>query len=377
MIGLTGGIGSGKSVVARRLAELGAVIVDSDLIAREVVAPGTDGLREVVAAFGAGVCRPDGSLDRPALGAIVFGDEAARRRLEGIIHPRVRARSAELAAAAPADAIVVNDVPLLVEVGLAPTYHLVVVVETASRHRVERLVRDRGMTEAEAYARIDAQAGDEQRRAVADVVLCNDGSLADLHVAVDRLWRDRLLPYELNLRKRRPARGDDPGRDDPCRPTRYDRFAARIRHALRPAEVRVDHVGATAVPGLDAGDIDLQLTVASSAEADAFVDRLAAAGFPPAPDLWSPRSAGPLPAPERLHGSADPGQPARLHVRVAGSPGWRLALLVRDYLCADPAGAVDRHRRHWAAERDGTPESWWREELRAAEAWAARVGWRP
>jgi dephospho-CoA kinase len=120
-IGLTGGIGAGKSAVAARLAERGAVIIDADRLAREVVAPGTDGLREIEAAFGPEVTGPDGALDRPALGARVFGDEAARRRLEGIIHPRVRARTAELIAAAAPDAIVVNDVPLLVETGLAPS----------------------------------------------------------------------------------------------------------------------------------------------------------------------------------------------------------------------------------------------------------------
>ena len=146
MVGLTGGIGAGKSAVAPRLAERGAVIIDADRLAREVVAAGTDGLAEVVAAFGAGVLGPDGELDRPALGRRVFGDDAARRRLEAIIHPRVRARTAELGHAAPADAIVVNDVPLLVEAGLAPTYHLVVVVLAAERTRIRRLAETRGMT---------------------------------------------------------------------------------------------------------------------------------------------------------------------------------------------------------------------------------------
>src|SRR2546430_13757968 len=128
LVGLTGGIGAGKSVVAARLAELGAVVIDADRLAREVVAPGTDGFAEVVAAFGTGVVTPDGALDRPALGRLVFADPAARERLEKIIHPRVRARTAELAAAAPPGTVVVNDVPLLVETGLADTFELVVVV---------------------------------------------------------------------------------------------------------------------------------------------------------------------------------------------------------------------------------------------------------
>jgi dephospho-CoA kinase len=193
-VGLSGGIGSGKSAVAARLAELGAAVIDSDRLAREVVAPGTDGLAEVVAAFGAGVLGPDGALDRPALGRLVFADEAARRRLEGIIHPRVRARSAELVAAAPPDAIVVHDVPLLVEAGLAAGFDIVIIVLAGEETRVRRLVESRGMSEPDARARIRAQATDEQRRAVADVLLENDGTLAELREKVDAVWRDRLLP---------------------------------------------------------------------------------------------------------------------------------------------------------------------------------------
>jgi dephospho-CoA kinase len=192
MIGLTGGIGAGKSAVARRLAELGAIVVDADVLAREVVRPGTEGLAEIVAAFGPGVLAADGSLDRPALGAVVFGDPEARARLEAVIHPRVRARTAEIAEAAPPDAVVVNDVPLLVETGLSRGYHMVIVVEAPEAERVRRLARDRGMSEADARARIAAQATDEQRRAIADVVLTNDGPRADLARRVDALW-PRLL----------------------------------------------------------------------------------------------------------------------------------------------------------------------------------------
>ena len=191
-IGLTGGIGSGKSAVAQRLAELGAVIIDSDRLAREVVAPGTPGLSEVVGAFGQSVLAPDGSLDRPALGRLVFGDEAARKRLEGIIHPLVRRRAMELAAAASPDAVVVNDVPLLVEAGLAAQYEMVIVVFAAESTRIERLVRDRGMTEDEARARIAAQATDEQRHAVADIEIHNDGTLEELRSEVDSVWRGLL-----------------------------------------------------------------------------------------------------------------------------------------------------------------------------------------
>jgi dephospho-CoA kinase len=192
MVGLTGGIGAGKSAVAERLAAHGAVVIDADRLAREVVAPGTDGLAEVVAAFGPQVRGDDGSLDRTRLACQGFGDDAARRRLEEIIHPRVRARTAELIAAAPPDAVVVNDVPLLVEAGLAKAYEVVIVVLADEETRVARLGRGRGMSREEARARIRAQATDEQRRAVADVVLVNDGALEDLYKKVDEVWRDRL-----------------------------------------------------------------------------------------------------------------------------------------------------------------------------------------
>jgi dephospho-CoA kinase len=192
MVGLTGGIGAGKSAVAERLAAHGAVVIDSDRLAREAVAPGTDGLAEVVAEFGPEVLAGDGSLDRARLASVVFGDDAARRRLEGIVHPRVRERTAELIAAAPPDSVVVNDVPLLVEAGLAEAYEVVIVVLADEEARVERLVHDRGMTRDEATARIRAQATDEQRRAVADVVIVNDGTIEDLYKKVDEVWADTL-----------------------------------------------------------------------------------------------------------------------------------------------------------------------------------------
>jgi dephospho-CoA kinase len=188
-IGLTGGIGSGKSTVSALLAERGAVIVDADVIAREVVAPGTPGLAAVEEAFGPRVLAPDGSLDRPALAAVVFADPEARRRLDGIVHPLVRARAAELAAAAPEDAVVVHDVPLLVETGQAGAYDLVLVVAADVDTRVDRLVR-RGLTEDDARARIAAQATDEQRRAVADVVLDNNGTPEQLAGQVERFWQE-------------------------------------------------------------------------------------------------------------------------------------------------------------------------------------------
>jgi len=194
IVGLTGGIGAGKSAVAARLAEHGALVVDADVVAREVVAPGTEGLAAVVAAFGSGVLADDGSLDRQRLGALIFADDEARARLNAIVHPLVSQRSAELAADAPHEAVVVHDVPLLVENALAPAYDVVVVVLADENVRIQRLRDTRGMREDEARARMAAQTTDDQRRAVADAVLDNSGTLADLHRQVDDLWRDRLAP---------------------------------------------------------------------------------------------------------------------------------------------------------------------------------------
>jgi len=191
-IGLTGGIGSGKSTAAARFAELGALVIDADVLARDAVEPGTDGLAAVVAEFGEQVLDADGRLDRPALARLVFGDEAARGRLNAIVHPRVRARAVELIAAAPPGTVVVQDVPLLVETEQAGAYDLVVVVEAPEELRVRRLAADRGMSAEEVRARMASQATDEQRRAVADVVLVNDGTPDDLSAKVDALWADRI-----------------------------------------------------------------------------------------------------------------------------------------------------------------------------------------
>jgi len=183
-VGLTGGVASGKSTVSAMLAELGAVVIDADVLAREVVAPGTDGLAEVVEAFGPDVLGSDGALDRPALGAIVFGDEARRRVLEGIIHPRVRARAAAIEATAPPGAVVVHDIPLLTETGQAASFDAVVVVDVPVATQVQRMVEQRGLTRAEAEARVAAQASREERLAVATHVVDNTGTLEELRTRV-------------------------------------------------------------------------------------------------------------------------------------------------------------------------------------------------
>lgn len=189
-IGLTGGIASGKSTVSARLAQLGAVVVDADRLAREVVEPGTAGLAAVVEEFGDDVLTDDGTLDRAALGALVFASDDRRRALEAIIHPLVRAAGAELEASAAPGALVVHDIPLLVEAGRAEDFDAVVVVDVGTDVQIDRMVRDRGMSEDDARARIAAQASREQRLAVADVVIENTGSLDDLLARVDEVHAD-------------------------------------------------------------------------------------------------------------------------------------------------------------------------------------------
>lgn len=200
-VGLTGGIGAGKSEVSRRLAGQGAVVIDADAVSREVVAPGTPGLAAVSAAFGPGVLSPDGSLDRTRLGEIVFGDEQLRARLNAIVHPLVAARMLEIEQQAGPGALIVHDVPLITENGLAGNYDIVVVVDVAPRTQLERLIRQRGLTRDQASARIAAQATREQRLAVAGIVIDNSGSLAELDRQAGELWA------ELRRRANAPAQG--------------------------------------------------------------------------------------------------------------------------------------------------------------------------
>ena len=202
-VGLTGGIGAGKSEVSRRLAGYGALVIDADQVAREVVEPGTPGLAQVVGLFGTGVLAPDGTLDRQRLGQIVFGDGELRAKLNAVIHPLVGARIRELEQGADADAILVEDIPLIAENDLADFYDLVVVVDVPRRLQEERLVHRRGMTPDQAAARMAAQASREQRLAIASIVVDNSGSLAELDREVGELWA------ELSRRARStPARPD-------------------------------------------------------------------------------------------------------------------------------------------------------------------------
>lgn len=396
-VGLTGGIGSGKSTVSRRLAELGAVVVDADVIAREVVEPGEAALELIRARFGHGVFDAKGALDRPALGRVVFGDPEALTALEGITHPAIWERTAQKFAAARESGtrVGVHDMPLLVEKRMAGEYHLVVVVDTDEEERVRRLVELRGMPEDEARSRIAAQATDDQRRAVADVLLDNNGPPEDLVVAVDRLWEERLDPFAANVgagrrREREPV--ITLRRPDPTWPVRAERQLARIDRAVGGRAVSLEHIGSTSVPGLVAKDVlDLQLGVASLAEADepSFVEALTTAGFPRVEGVVAdtPRVDGVTSHvwPKRFHGNSDPAVAVHLHVREVGSPGWRWALVFRDWLRSDPAAreeytAVKREiesRGVSMEEYAGAKEPWFDAVHPRVEAWAARTGWTP
>ena len=306
-VGLTGGIGSGKSTVARCLVGLGAVLIDADQLAREVVAPGSPGLAEIVRVFGPKVLA-DGALDRPAVAALVFGDPAARTRLNDIVHPRIRVRADELVAAAAPDAVVVQDLPLLVERAMASGFPLVVVVHADLDTRLDRLVRQRGMVEADARARIAAQADDAARRAVADVWLDNSGAAATTAAAVTALWHERLVPFERTLRSGRPpVLPSEPVPPDPDWPAAGRRLAARVAAAAGARGRGVTHVGPTAVAGQAAPDVvELLLAVAEPADAGAVGHALSRVGFLP--------GAG-----RGLYLSADPGRPARLAVHPVGA----------------------------------------------------------
>lgn len=401
-IGLTGGIASGKSVVASRLRELGAVLVDADALAREVVEPGTPGLARVIDAFGADVLRADGSLDRPRLGAVVFGNPDRLAVLNGIIHPLVRERAAALLAAAHASpaagaAVVVQDIPLLVETGQGSSFHLVVVVDAPDAVRVQRMVEHRNMTVGDARSRMAAQAGREERLAAADVVLENSGTRDGIRAAVDALWEQRLAPFARNLAQQRIASRPGGPVLSPANPDwagQARRLAARLQAAAPQDILAVDHIGSTAVPGLEAKDvIDLQLSVRDLGTADRIAPLLAAAGFPRWPGIISDNPRPPHPDPadwgKRLHGNADPGRPVNIHLRPAGSPGWRYALCFRDWLRAD-AGA----RRDYVAEKRrvaglrgedksaagyaADKERWLTEDAAPRmEDWALRTGWEP
>jgi dephospho-CoA kinase len=401
-IGLTGGIGAGKSALSKTFSECGGIVVDGDVIAREVVQPGTEGLASLVEAFGEDILLPDGALDRPALAAKAFRDDEARKKLNGIVHPLVGKRRSEIIAAVAEDAVVVEDIPLLVESGMAPLFPLVVIVHADVELRVRRLVQQRGMSEEDARARIAAQATDEQRRAVADVWLDNSGEPGELVERADEVWNNRILRFAHNLTHRQIARA--PARlapADPAWPDQARRIINRLRTTCGHRALRVDHIGSTAVPNYDAKDvIDIQITVESLAVADELVEPLLTAGYPRLehitqdaakadarstvdrydhsddPGLWH----------KRIHASADPGRPTNVHIRVDGWPNQQFALLFVDWLAANPDVRADYLEVKRQADSIGggevlryvtAKEPWFLDAYRRAWLWANSTGWRP
>jgi dephospho-CoA kinase len=318
-IGLTGGIGAGKSAVASALAARGAVVVDADRLAREVVEPGTPGLAAIVEAFGADVLQSDGALDRARLGARVFNDPEALRRLGSITHPLIGAATAERIAAAPADAVLVQDIPLLVEAGMAASFHLVVVVTAPREVRLDRLVSARGMDRADAEARMATQASDEQRAAVADVLIDNSGDRAALDATVDALWIRRLHPYSEALH-RGLSEAPHGSASDGAGALRAEEAAAPVQAGAETGvetEQTTDARGARVVARLEnalgervtdvqtsgsaGGVLTIEATIRSPSEAGEVARALAESG-------WFPDRSG------EVYLSVDPGDPAQLIV---------------------------------------------------------------
>lgn len=378
-IGLSGGIGAGKSTVSRTFAECGGVVVDGDVISREVVEPGTEGLAALVEHFGQEILLPDGALNRPALAAIAFSDEDKRKTLNGIVHPLVARRRSELIAAAAEDAVIVEDIPLLVESQMAPLFPLVVMVNADPEVRVRRLIEYRGFSEEDARARIAAQATEDERRAVADVWLDNTGSEGQLVEQARDLWYQRIVPFAHNV-----ARGEstpDPESVVPADPdwaAAAERIIARLNTACGHRALRIDHTGSTAVAGLDARDIiDVQITVSSLDAAEEFADALLQAGYPRIADITADLT---LDGSDQLwhkhfHASADPGRPTHVHIRVDGQPNQRFALLFVDWLNANPSARAEY--QEFKRRRSGSPGEWFAAAYPSAMAWAEGTGWSP
>jgi dephospho-CoA kinase len=394
---VTGGIGSGKSTVSRRLAELGAVVIDADEVAREVVEPGAPALAAIAARFGEAVVRSDGSLDRAALAALVFPDPDALTALNAITGPAITERIVQRRQAVPRGRVTVFDMPLLVERRLWVHEHLAVVVHVDLETRVRRLVEQRGLEEGDVRHRIAAQVDDAERRAAADVWLDNNGTPDELVAAVDALWRERIEPFNANLvsgiRTHRPERNAVVA-PDPAWGPRGARVVARLAAALGRVGVPADvsHIGSTSVPGLIAKDvIDVQVGLPTLEEADRseFEAALRDAGYVLSVgnlgDTPHPVGADPAGWAKRFYGGCDPGQIVHVHVRRTGSAGWRFALLFRDWLRAVPEER-DRYAAHKRLLLAADPrtdvyteakEPWFEDAWPRACAWAESTGWAP
>ena len=385
-------------------SELGGIVVDGDVISREVVEPGTEGLAKLVDAFGERILSDDGSLNRPALATIAFSDDEKRQTLNGIVHPLVAERRSELIASAvqaEKNPVIVEDIPLLVESGMAPMFPLVVIVNADEDLRVKRLIEHRGFSEQDARARIAAQATEEQRRAVADVWLDNSGSTGELVEQARALWHQRILPFAHNLDGGEPARSQPVlVKHDPSWPDQASRIVARLNTACGHRAVRIDHIGSTAVPFMDAKDvIDVQVTVASLDAADELAEALTGTGYvrmPVTADESKPDARSTVAEfdhtnsaslwHKRVHCSADPGRPTNVHVRVDGWPNQQFALLLVDWLAANPDAQHEYLSVKRQAEQSSNgsieayvvgKEPWFSNAYRRAWDWADGSRWRP
>lgn len=380
---MTGGIGAGKSTVSATFADCGGVVVDGDVISREVVEPGTEGLAKLVEAFGEDILLPDGALNRPALAAKAFQNDEQRATLNGIVHPLVGKRRQEIIDSVAEGTVVVEDIPLLVETGMAPFFPLVVVVWADEETRVTRLIK-RGLPEHDARARMKAQASDEQRRAIADVLLDNSGTQEELVEKARQLWFDRVLPLAENIRTGRVVRtAPRLVPHDPAWAADAQRIINRVKAAAGARVLRADHIGSTSVDRLDAQDVvDIQVTVASLEDADEIAGALAAVGYPRVADhdsdvahddtgRWG----------KRFHGAADPGRAANIHLRVDGWPNQRFALLFPAWLAANPEAREEYLQIKRAAlsapDYVDAKEPWFAEAYPKALAWAEAASWRP
>lgn len=341
-IGLTGGIGAGKSTVSEILAAHGAAIIDADKIAREVVAPGEPLLDELAERFGADIIADDGGLDRPQLAAAAFADEESTAALNALMYPAIRDRTLEHFARHSDAEVVVHDVPLLVENAMTPAYHLNLLVDVPAELRLQRLMSSRGMDRADAESRIARQASDEQRYAVCDVIIDNAEEVSKTRATVARLVEDRILPFAANLEARRraergPAELVEP--DDQDWQLQAQRIIAKLHHGLGD-HYRIDHIGSTAVPDLVAKDvIDLQLLVPDLDTARELSGQLADLGFP-GQGAVDNLGEGQQEA-KQFHANTDPGRAVNLHVRTSDSVG---AVFAREFVGLLSTDTVERER---------------------------------
>ena len=341
-IGLTGGIGAGKSTVSEILAAHGAAIIDADKIAREVVAPGEPLLDDLAERFGEAIIGDYGGLDRAQLAAAAFVDEQSTAALNALMHPAIRDRTLEHFARHSDAEVVVHDVPLLVENAMTPAYHLNLLVDVPAELRLERLMRARGMTRDDAESRIARQASDEDRYAVCDVIIDNAGTVTATQDRVADLVHDRILPFAENLTaQRRAERGpavlvDPDGQDWELQ---AQRIIAKLHHGLGD-QFHIDHIGSTAVPDLAAKDvIDLQMLVPDLDTAHELSDRLAELGYP-GKEAVDNFGEGQLET-KRFHANTDPGRAVNLHVRTTDSVG---AIFAREFVELLRTDTVERDR---------------------------------